>query len=46
MIGVTRESVNRNLGEFRRLGLIASQGRKIIIRDPGGLRLRSDASAP
>ena len=46
MIGVTRESVNRNLGEFKREGLIASQGRKFLILDPGGLRLRSDASAP
>jgi len=38
MIGVTRESVNRNLSEFRRLGLIRNEGRKIIIRDPAGLR--------
>ena len=38
MIGVTRESVNRNLSMFRRLGLVASEGRKIIIRDPEHLR--------
>lgn len=38
MIGVTRESVNRNLGQFRDLGLIANQGRRIILRDPEGLR--------
>lgn len=38
MIGVTRESVNRNLSMFRRLGLVASQGRKIILRDPEHLR--------
>jgi CRP/FNR family transcriptional regulator/CRP/FNR family cyclic AMP-dependent transcriptional regulator len=38
MIGVTRESVNRNLSEFRRLGLIRNEGRKIVIRDPAGLR--------
>ncbi|MEO8456881.1 MAG: Crp/Fnr family transcriptional regulator [Chloroflexota bacterium] len=38
MIGVTRESVNRNLSMFRRLGLIAREGRKIIIRNPDGLR--------
>ncbi len=38
MIGVTRESVNRNLGMFRRLGLIAREGRRIVVRDAGGLR--------
>jgi CRP/FNR family transcriptional regulator/CRP/FNR family cyclic AMP-dependent transcriptional regulator len=38
MIGVTRESVNRNLSEFRRLKLIRNEGRKIVIRDPEGLR--------
>lgn len=38
MIGVTRESVNRNLGAFRRQGLIANQGRRIILRDPEALR--------
>ncbi|MEO6196605.1 MAG: Crp/Fnr family transcriptional regulator [Dehalococcoidia bacterium] len=40
MIGVTRESVNRNLSEFRRLELIRNEGRKIVIRDPEGLRAR------
>jgi CRP/FNR family transcriptional regulator/CRP/FNR family cyclic AMP-dependent transcriptional regulator len=45
MIGVTRESVNRNLGEFRRLGLVGNQGRKFVILDPVGLRLRSESSA-
>ena len=38
MIGVTRESVNRNLGMFRRLGLISRDGRRIVVRDVGGLR--------
>jgi CRP/FNR family transcriptional regulator/CRP/FNR family cyclic AMP-dependent transcriptional regulator len=38
MIGVTRESVNRNLSMFRRLGLIGREGRKIIVRNPAGLR--------
>lgn len=38
MIGVTRESVNRNLGTFRRLGLIAREGRRIVVRDEAGLR--------
>lgn len=40
MVGVTRESVNRNLSEFRRLELIRNEGRKIVIRDPEGLRAR------
>ncbi len=38
MIGVTRESVNRNLGMFRRLGLIAREGRRIVVLDKAGLR--------
>ncbi len=38
MIGVTRESVNRNLGMFRRLGLISREGRRIVVRDAAGLR--------
>jgi CRP/FNR family transcriptional regulator/CRP/FNR family cyclic AMP-dependent transcriptional regulator len=38
MIGVTRESVNRNLGEFRRLGFVVREGRRLLIRDPEGLR--------
>lgn len=42
MIGVTRESVNRNLGEFRRAGLLASEGRRFVIRDPDGLRRRCE----
>ena len=40
MIGVTRESVNRNLSLFRRLGLVAKEGRRLVLRDPGGLRRR------
>jgi CRP-like cAMP-binding protein len=38
MIGVTRESVNRNLGMFRRLGLISREGRRIVVLDEAGLR--------
>ena len=38
MIGVTRESVNRNLGMFRRLGLIAREGRRIVVKDEARLR--------
>jgi CRP/FNR family transcriptional regulator/CRP/FNR family cyclic AMP-dependent transcriptional regulator len=40
MVGVTRESVNRNLSDFRREGLIKNEGRKIVICDPAGLRAR------
>ncbi len=38
MIGVTRESVNRNLSAFRKRGLVRNEGRKIVIRDPEGLQ--------
>jgi CRP/FNR family transcriptional regulator len=38
MIGVTRESVNRNLGMFRRLGLIRREGRRIVVLNESGLR--------
>lgn len=38
MIGVTRESVNRNLSLFRRLGLVKSEGRRFVLRDLAGLR--------
>jgi len=38
MIGVTRESVNRNLGMFTRLGLIGREGRRIVVKNPEGLR--------
>ncbi len=38
MIGVTRESVNRNLGMFRRLKLIRREGRRIVVLDEAGLR--------
>ena len=42
MIGVTRESVNRNLSLFRRIGLIGKEGRRFILRDPQGLRHRCE----
>jgi CRP-like cAMP-binding protein len=42
MIGVTRESVNRNLSEFQTLGLISKKGRRIVIRDARGLRRRCE----
>ncbi len=40
MVGVTRESVNRQLALFRRLGVIGSQGRRFLIRDAEALRRR------
>jgi CRP/FNR family transcriptional regulator, cyclic AMP receptor protein len=42
MIGVTRESVNRNLSLFRRIGLIGKEGRRFILRNPAGLRQRCE----
>jgi CRP/FNR family transcriptional regulator/CRP/FNR family cyclic AMP-dependent transcriptional regulator len=42
MIGVTRESVNRNLSLFRRTGLVAKEGRRFVLRDPAGLRRRCE----
>ena len=42
MIGVTRESVNRNLSLFRRIGLIGKEGRRFILRDPESLRQRCE----
>jgi len=42
MIGVTRESVNRNLSLFRRIGLVAKEGRRFVLRDPEGLRRRCE----
>jgi len=41
MIGVTRESVNRNLSDFKKVGLITNQGRKIIVKDGARLRQRA-----
>jgi CRP-like cAMP-binding protein len=42
MIGVTRESVNRNLSTFRRIGLVAKEGRRFVLRDVEGLRRRCE----
>src|SRR2546426_4517151 len=42
MIGVTRESVNRNLSQFRRLGLIKNEGRRLVLRDPAALAQRGE----
>jgi CRP/FNR family transcriptional regulator, cyclic AMP receptor protein len=38
MIGATRESVSRTLGDWRRAGIVSSQGRRIVIRKPAALR--------
>jgi len=40
MVGVTRESVNRNLARLRREGVISGQGRRMVIRDAEALRRR------
>ena len=40
MVGVTRESVNRNLAQLRREGVIGGQGRRFVIRDAEALRRR------
>jgi len=44
MIGVTRESVNRNLAAFRREGIISLEGRRILIRDERALRRRTEGA--
>lgn len=38
MLGVTRESVNRQLAIFRREGIVALDGRRFLIRDAEALR--------
>ncbi|MDO8615817.1 MAG: Crp/Fnr family transcriptional regulator [Dehalococcoidia bacterium] len=42
MIGVTRESVNRNLSDFRRAGLVRNEGRRLVIQDAAALRRRCE----
>jgi CRP/FNR family transcriptional regulator/CRP/FNR family cyclic AMP-dependent transcriptional regulator len=41
MIGVTRESVNRSLAAFRKQGIIARDGRRLLIRNEAALRERT-----
>jgi len=41
MIGATRESVSRTLGDWRRAGIITMQGRRIVIRKLGALRAQA-----
>jgi CRP-like cAMP-binding protein len=38
MIGATRESVSRTLGDWRRAGIITMQGRRILVQKPASLR--------
>ncbi len=45
MIGATRESVTRTLSAWRRDGIIAAEGRRIVIRKRGALRAQIDAPA-
>jgi CRP-like cAMP-binding protein len=44
MIGATRESVSRTLGDWRRAGIISTQGRRILIRKPAALRAQASGS--
>lgn len=39
LIGSSREAVNQTLGEFRNRGLIAFEGRRILIPDPDALAM-------
>jgi CRP-like cAMP-binding protein len=41
MIGATRESVSRTLGDWRRAGIIGMQGRRILLRKPDALRAQA-----
>jgi CRP-like cAMP-binding protein len=38
MIGATRESVSRTLGDWRRAGIISTHSRRIVVRNPAALR--------
>jgi CRP-like cAMP-binding protein len=41
MIGATRESVSRTLGDWRRAGIITIQSRRIVIRKLAALRAQA-----
>ncbi len=41
MIGATRESVSRTLGDWRRAGIIRMEGRRITIQKPAALRAQA-----
>jgi len=38
MLGATRQSINKTLGEFGRQGLISVQGGQLLLRDLAGLK--------
>jgi CRP-like cAMP-binding protein len=46
MIGATRESVSRTLGDWRRVGIITMQGRRILVQKPGSLRAQAGGPNP
>ena len=46
MIGATRESVSRALGDWRRAGIISSRGRRILIQKPAALRAQAIGHDP
>jgi CRP-like cAMP-binding protein len=46
MIGATRESVSRTLGEWRRAGIITMQGRRILVQKPASLRAQAGGPNP
>jgi CRP-like cAMP-binding protein len=46
MIGATRESVSRTLGDWRRAGIITMQGRRILVQKPGSLRAQAGGPNP
>jgi CRP-like cAMP-binding protein len=46
MIGPTRESVSRTLGDWRRVGIITMQGRRILVQKPGSLRAQAGGPNP
>jgi hypothetical protein len=41
MIGATRESVSRTLGDWRRAGIISMHGRQILLLKPDLLRAQA-----
>ena len=46
LIGSTRETVSLTLSQFKRKGLIQTEGRKVILADPEGLRAGVGARTP
>jgi CRP-like cAMP-binding protein len=46
LIGATRESVSRTLGDWRRAGIITMQGRRILVQKPASLRAQAGGPNP